>query len=156
MNLTDEEEAVLSAHRTWNSLYEKYHFDAVKFDHENGRAHMVEWTDNRFGALKRGHVAGYKVGLAVGFEREKKLRPALLLAVEALEQFEKLKAEYVAARPQRMDEKLNCPDHSHRIPGIWDTDNGALAGKPCATCFAWNSFGNVLAAIAKELAGDIT
>lgn len=26
------------------------------------------------------------------------------------------------------------PNHSHTIPGIWDSDNGDLAGKPCAEC----------------------
>lgn len=26
------------------------------------------------------------------------------------------------------------PNHSHAIPGIWDSDNGDLAGKPCAEC----------------------
>jgi hypothetical protein len=31
----------------------------------------------------------------------------------------------------------NAPGHSHDIPGVWDSDNGALAGKPCAWCATW-------------------
>lgn len=31
-------------------------------------------------------------------------------------------------------------------PGIWDDDNGALAGKPCAWCIAWNGAADALAA----------
>lgn len=29
------------------------------------------------------------------------------------------------------------PGHHHQIPGIWDSDNGDLAGKPCAKCALW-------------------
>lgn len=32
----------------------------------------------------------------------------------------------------------NAPGHGHEEPGIWDSDNGALAGKPCAWCATWN------------------
>lgn len=32
----------------------------------------------------------------------------------------------------------NAPGHGHAIPGIWDSDNGELAGKPCAWCALWN------------------
>ena len=31
----------------------------------------------------------------------------------------------------------NAPGHGHEIPGVWDSDNGALAGKPCAWCATW-------------------
>ena len=33
----------------------------------------------------------------------------------------------------------NAPGHCHQIPGIWDSDNGAKAGKPCAWCAVWNN-----------------
>lgn len=36
------------------------------------------------------------------------------------------------------DERGNAPRHSHTIPGVWDEDNGELAGKPCAWCALWN------------------
>lgn len=32
----------------------------------------------------------------------------------------------------------NAPGHGHARPGIWDDDNGELAGKPCAWCALWN------------------
>lgn len=32
----------------------------------------------------------------------------------------------------------NAPGHGHEIPGIWDDDNGKLAGQPCAWCALWN------------------
>jgi len=31
----------------------------------------------------------------------------------------------------------NAPGHGHEIPGIWDSDNGKKAGKPCAWCATW-------------------
>ena len=31
----------------------------------------------------------------------------------------------------------NAPGHGHSIPGVWDSDNGKLAGKPCAWCAVW-------------------
>ncbi len=31
----------------------------------------------------------------------------------------------------------NAPGHSHEVPGVWDSDNGDLAGKPCAWCAVW-------------------
>jgi hypothetical protein len=34
----------------------------------------------------------------------------------------------------------NAPGHGHSIPGIWDYDNGAKAGKPCAWCLTWKKF----------------
>ncbi len=31
----------------------------------------------------------------------------------------------------------NAPGHCHEVPGVWDSDNGELAGKPCAWCTVW-------------------
>lgn len=31
----------------------------------------------------------------------------------------------------------NAPGHSHEIPGVWDSDNGELAGMNCAWCAVW-------------------
>lgn len=31
----------------------------------------------------------------------------------------------------------NAPGHAHETPGVWDGDNGALAGKQCAWCRTW-------------------
>jgi len=33
----------------------------------------------------------------------------------------------------------NGPGHGHRVPGVWDEDNGELAGKPCAWCSICNA-----------------
>lgn len=43
----------------------------------------------------------------------------------------------------------NAPGHAHSIRGIWDSDNGALAGKPCAWCAVWEKAKELSAAIAK-------
>lgn len=40
--------------------------------------------------------------------------------------------------PHRKWERGNAPRHCHSVPGIWDEDNGALAGKECAWCKVWN------------------
>lgn len=31
----------------------------------------------------------------------------------------------------------NAPGHCHEIPGVWDSDNGKKAGKPCSWCAIW-------------------
>lgn len=41
----------------------------------------------------------------------------------------------------------NAPGHCHDIPGVWDSDNGAKAGKECAWCKTWSL---ALAAIAAK------
>lgn len=33
----------------------------------------------------------------------------------------------------------DVPGHSHRVPGVWDADNGPLAGKECQWCKSWNT-----------------
>lgn len=33
---------------------------------------------------------------------------------------------------------LDAPGHSHRVAGVWDWDNGPLAGKQCQWCASWN------------------
>lgn len=43
----------------------------------------------------------------------------------------------------------NAPGHAHRVPGIWDSDNGPLAGKECGWCKAWN------AALALDAKGEV-
>ena len=47
----------------------------------------------------------------------------------------------------------NAPGHSHRTKGVWDEDNGKLAGKPCAWCLTWAKF---TALIKNEAAHSIT
>jgi hypothetical protein len=49
---------------------------------------------------------------------------------------------------REMDEQDggNAPGHAHEIPGIWDDDNGAKSGKPCAWCLTWSKFTALIAA----------
>lgn len=42
---------------------------------------------------------------------------------------------------------LDYHSHSHDIAGVWDSDNGSLAGKKCAACMAMRA---ALAAAGKE------
>ncbi|WP_175712164.1 hypothetical protein [Burkholderia ambifaria] len=46
-------------------------------------------------------------------------------------------------RPYRGTE--NAPMHGHKVPGIWDSDNGAKAGTQCAWCATWNAARSALA-----------
>lgn len=49
-----------------------------------------------------------------------------------------LMAELLEQLGERDEGDGNAPGHSHDIPGVWDSDNGKLAGKPCAWCAVWN------------------
>jgi len=44
----------------------------------------------------------------------------------------------------------NAPGCGHSIPGIWDSDNGARAGKPCAWCLTWKKFTDIIDREAKR------
>lgn len=46
--------------------------------------------------------------------------------------------------------RRGSPNHSHSIPGVWDGDNGELAGKPCAECALYDLAVAKLAAMRKE------
>jgi beta-galactosidase/beta-glucuronidase len=57
---------------------------------------------------------------------------------------------------REMEDKVyskNAPGHAHHTPGIWDEDNGDLAGKPCAWCLTWKKFTKL---IEREAASGIT
>lgn len=52
-------------------------------------------------------------------------------------------AEILAAVHRELDDgdrTGNAPGHAHKLPGIWDDDNGAKSGKPCAWCLTWVKF----------------
>jgi len=42
----------------------------------------------------------------------------------------------------------DAPGHSHSVPGIWDSDNGDKAGKPCAWCLVWKKANDAISASA--------
>lgn len=54
-----------------------------------------------------------------------RMRDALVAVVHQLD----------GRRASRSDD--DAPGHSHQVSGIWDSDNGDLAGKPCAWCALW-------------------
>jgi hypothetical protein len=54
---------------------------------------------------------------------------------------------------REMDDDGNAPGHRHQITGVWDDDNGELAGKPCAWCMTWKKFTTL---IERETAHGIT
>jgi hypothetical protein len=41
------------------------------------------------------------------------------------------------AEESRYGVRSQAPGHLHQVPGIWDSDNGPLAGTPCAKCALW-------------------
>jgi hypothetical protein len=44
----------------------------------------------------------------------------------------------------------SAPGHGHTIKGIWDSDNGAKAGKTCAWCAIWHDAIETTALLAKD------
>jgi hypothetical protein len=48
--------------------------------------------------------------------------------------------EAVRRELDRQTNRGNAPGHGHEVPGIWDYDNGQLAGLPCAWCLTWKKF----------------
>lgn len=38
------------------------------------------------------------------------------------------------------------PNHCHEVPGVWDSDNGVLAGQPCAECRIYDEARRLVAA----------
>ena len=58
--------------------------------------------------------------------------------VAALEGLLRMVVEEIPHRKTAM-RKGNAPGHGHSVPGIWDSDNGELAGKECAWCKVWTA-----------------
>lgn len=50
------------------------------------------------------------------------------------------------------DDDGNAPGHAHEIPGVWDSDNGAISGTRCAWCSTWRLAKQVLAAAGNPVA----
>lgn len=56
------------------------------------------------------------------------------------DKWEPVIAAVIRELPERMrGDKGNAPGHAHEIAGIWDSDNGDIAGTKCAWCAAWNT-----------------
>ncbi len=65
-------------------------------------------------------------------------RFAALVAAAEREKWEPIIAAVMREMPRSNKTDGNAPGHAHRIPGIWDADNGDIAGTECAWCKAWN------------------
>ena len=44
----------------------------------------------------------------------------------------------LVAIAEKKGKRQGSPNHCHARPGIWDDDNGVLAGKPCAECAVYD------------------
>lgn len=53
--------------------------------------------------------------------------------------FREIVCAVVREIPHRDTSRGNAPGHGHSIAGVWDEDNGALAGTECAWCKTWHS-----------------
>lgn len=51
--------------------------------------------------------------------------------------------------------RKSFPGHAHDAPGIWDSDNGEKANKPCAQCAMWSNLHDILSAAPKAPDGWI-
>lgn len=92
---------------------------------------MAEMTDEQLLAVYGG--AGNLVGLRAVIEADRKARGDWRPILEAVMR------EIPRAARYGEGNSGNAPGHGHRVPGIWDSDNRELAGKPCAWCLAWNT-----------------
>ena len=48
----------------------------------------------------------------------------------------------------------NAPGHGHKVAGVWDSDNGKLAGKPCGWCAVWAKAKDIRNAISSVKGGS--
>lgn len=53
---------------------------------------------------------------------------------ETIEIPKQLLVDLVELWDKKHHRQYGSPNHSHATPGIWDGDNGELAGKLCAEC----------------------
>lgn len=103
-----------------------YDYDALRAQRDQLRQHKNDYMDAAEGTRK-----------------------ALLAEIEALtaerdalrkdaERYRDIVAAVVREHPHRKSGGGNAPGHGHSVPGVWDSDNGALAGTECAWCKTWN------------------
>lgn len=76
-------------------------------------------------------------GLKTGYEAYERVNAELRAECESLREIMSLVTSEIphskSVRPG------NAPGHCHSVPGVWDEDNGAKAGKECAWCKVWNA-----------------
>ncbi len=96
---------------------------------------MSKLADDAIVILRQSQEAGNK---AVLWPQES---AELLAHIERLEAEKKKTQSALLAVVEQLGLRTNghdAPGHSHLVPGIWDRDNGVLAGKPCAWCALWS------------------
>ena len=94
-----------------------------------------DFIDSGLILLKELQVEGYGV-FDIGAEyTAPPSKPWVSLTDEDREILEAVRREL-----DRGNQDGNAPGHGHEVPGIWDSDNGARAGKPCAWCLTWKKF----------------
>lgn len=57
---------------------------------------------------------------------------------------------------KEVGDRKSFPHHSHDVPGVWDSDNGEKANKPCAQCALWSKLHDMLAAAPKTAGNQLT
>lgn len=67
----------------------------------------------------------------------------------------KLLEQVIREIPKRSPSRNgDAPGHSHSIPGIWDSDNGAKAGTECAWCAVWKEANRAIASTHTTTGGE--
>lgn len=57
--------------------------------------------------------------------------------IQQAEMYEAALKLWYEQQKDRVGRKGNGPGCGHSTPGIWDSDNGTLAGKECGECKLW-------------------
>ena len=87
------------------------------------------------------------VGIGVVMDINQLEKFASLVSAKEREKWEPVISAVIREIPYqlRSSKKGNAPGHAHEIVGIWDSDNGKLAGTVCAWCKAWNTAKDIIA-----------
>lgn len=91
---------------------------------------IAAWPDGGGSLFAHGDYDSIKRVQALIFEYEKLQKDAA--------RYQSLLEAVLREIPHRKGNRGNAPGHAHSVPGIWDEDNGALAGKECAWCKVWS------------------
>lgn len=92
-------------------------------------------------------LAGARTAVAEIYRSDRAARGrAELEAQRVPDEFADVMRAVFAEMEARDGHRGNAPGHAHEVPGIWDDDNGDLAGQPCAWCALWNKAAAMLAA----------
>ncbi|WP_321837848.1 hypothetical protein [Pseudomonas kulmbachensis] len=120
-----------------------------------GLYRMHQQTETREMRDLKAEIAGLKTGFEAYEQVNAGLKAEVARSTEReilqLAEIESLRKDLVdwqevlAAVKREVPERFtshargNAPGHSHSISGVWDDDNGVLAGKESAWCKAWSA-----------------